>query len=104
MVCSLLNSPGVDPSGRPLRPPGWGREFKELRPGGWKSWAKKGLSCFCHGELHCWPGEKPCCTAVRGPGMLSLWVEPLRVAKKAGTDTGFQCKGATISDNLEEYW
>ena len=40
----------------------------------------------------------------KGTGMLSLWVEPLRVAKKAGTDTGFQCKGATISDNLEEYW
>lgn len=34
-----------------LRPPGWSREFKELRIGGWKTWAKKGLSCFCSGEL-----------------------------------------------------
>lgn len=100
--------PGVDLSGRPFRRPGWGRGFKELRIGGLEELAKEGSELLLQrgAALLRWGTEtKPHCKDFLGPGAkgprpLSLQVESLRAARKAGTDTGLQHKGATNSDNL----
>lgn len=52
-----------------------------------------GPSCFCGGELHGWAGDwgeasPQSLTRPRIPRALSLQMEPLRGARKAGTNTG----------------